>query len=95
VGHRNPEFWESPTTFEPERFTAERIAKRPRYAYFPFGGGPRHCIGHGFAMMEAQFIVAQMAQKLRPRRVQGHPVEPRSATTLRPRHGLVMTLELV
>ena len=51
--HRLPEFWEEPDQFRPERFTPEQVAKRPRFAYFPFLGGPRQCIGNAFALMEA------------------------------------------
>ncbi len=90
--HRHPDFWEDPERFDPERFTPERSAGRPRFAYAPFGGGPRHCIGNSFAMMEAQLVLATVAQRYRLRLVPGHPVEPRVQLTLRPRYGLPMTL---
>jgi cytochrome P450 len=93
VSHRDPAFWPDPETFDPERFTAERGAERPRYAYYPFGGGARQCIGNHFTMMEAQLITAMMAQRLRPKLVPGHRVEISSATTLKARHGLKMTLD--
>jgi cytochrome P450 len=92
VSQRDPAFWPDPETFDPERFTPERAAERPRYAYYPFGGGPRQCIGNHFTMMEAQIITAMMAQRLRPKLVPGHRVELSAATTLRPRHGMKMTL---
>jgi cytochrome P450 len=93
--HRHPDFWEDPERFDPERFTAERSANRPRYAYFPFGGGPRQCIGNIFALTEANLILATIAQKYRLRMVPGHRVELQPLVTLRPRYGLKMTLDPV
>ena len=90
--HRHPEIWEEPDKFDPERFTPERSAGRPRFAYFPFGGGPRICIGNAFAMMEAQLVLATVAQHYQLRLIPGHPVEPWVLATTRPRHGLPMTL---
>jgi cytochrome P450 len=91
--HRDPALWPDPETFDPERFTPERSAGRPRYAYYPFGGGPRQCIGNHFALMEAQIITAMMVQRLRPRLLPGHRVELSSASTLKPRGGLPVTLD--
>ena len=90
--HRHPGFWEEPEVFDPERFTPERSAARPRFAYFPFGGGPRQCIGNAFALMEAQLVLAAVAQRYSLRLVPGHPVVPQVLPTLRPRYGLPMTL---
>jgi cytochrome P450 len=90
--HRHPEFWDEPERFDPERFLSERTAARPRYAYFPFGGGPRQCIGNEFALMEGQLILAMIAQSFRLRLVPGRPVEPEPAVTLRPKGGLPMTV---
>jgi len=90
--HRHPAFWDNPEVFEPERFAPEREASRPHYAYFPFGGGPRMCIGSNFALMEMQLILATVAQRYKLRLVPGHPVEPEALLSLRPRHGLPMTL---
>src|SRR5258707_3735020 len=90
--HRHPAFWEEPERFDPERFTPERSAARPAYAYFPFGGGPRICIGNHFAMMEAQLILSTVAQRYQLRLIPGHPVEPQMVVTLRPRYGLPMTI---
>jgi len=73
--HRHSAVWERPEEFDPERFTPERSASRPHFAYFPFGGGPRLCIGSHFALMEAQLILATVAQRYRLRLVPGHPVE--------------------
>ncbi len=92
VTHRHPAIWEEPERFDPERFTEERSVGRPRYAYFPFGGGPRICIGKSFAMMEAQLVLATVAQRYSLRIVPGHLVEPQMLLTTRPRHGLPMTL---
>ncbi len=93
VTHRHPAFWEEPERFDPERFTPERAAARPRYAYFPFGGGPRQCIGNNFALMEAHLILATVAQRYHLHLVPGHAVEPETLLTLRPRYGLPMTLK--
>ncbi len=90
--HRHPAFWEEPERFDPERFTPERSAARPAYAYFPFGGGPRICIGNHFAMMEAQLILSTVAQRYQLRLIPGHPVEPQMVVTLRPRSGLPMII---
>ena len=91
--HRKPSLWENPNRFEPERFSPERAAARPRFAYIPFGAGPRICIGAAFAMAEAMLILATIAQRYRLHRKPGHPVEPQGLITLRPRYGLQMQLE--
>jgi cytochrome P450 len=91
--HRLPTFWENPDNFDPERFAQQQVTKRPRYAYYPFGGGPRQCIGEIFALTEMQLIIAMVAQKYRLHLVPGHPVEEEPMFTLRPRHGILMTLE--
>ncbi|HEX6777123.1 MAG TPA: cytochrome P450, partial [Ktedonobacterales bacterium] len=90
--HRHPAFWDEPERFDPERFTPERAAARPAFTYFPFGGGPRVCIGNHFAMMEAQLILATVAQRYQLRLLPGHPVEPQVVVTLRPRYGVPMTI---
>src|SRR6266699_746548 len=90
--HRHPALWEEPERFDPDRFGPERSATRPAYAYFPFGGGPRVCIGNHFAMMEAQLLLSTIAQRYRLRIIPGHPVEPQMVVTLRPRSGLPMTI---
>jgi cytochrome P450 len=91
--HRNPKLWPDPERFDPERFTPQAVGSRHRFAYLPFGGGPRICIGNGFAMAEAQVILAMIAQHWRPRLAEGHPVVPIGRVTLRPKHGLWVTLE--
>jgi len=65
VAHRDPRFWENPEGFDPERFSPEKVAARPRFAYFPFGGGPRVCIGDQLARMQMQIVVAMIAQRHR------------------------------
>src|SRR5439155_3876722 len=88
--HRNPAFWDEPEEFRPERFTRDRAAARPPFAYFPFGGGPRLCIGHNFALLESQLITATLAQRFRVELVPDHPVLPERRFVLRPRGGLPM-----
>ena len=92
VVHRNPAYWENPEGFDPERFSPARSARQHEFAYFPFGGGPRSCIGRHFAMMEAQIVLAVLAQRYRLDMVPGHPVEPQAMISLRPRFGLPMTV---
>ena len=91
--HRHPRFWEDPERFDPERFTPERSAGRPDFAYFPFGGGPRGCVGRQFAMIEGQIILTMIAQRFRLRGTASHAVVPDPILTLRPRNGLPMLLE--
>ena len=91
--HRKPQLWEDPERFDPERFAPERAAERPRFAYIPFGAGPRICIGAAFAMTEAILILATIAQRYRLRLKPGHPIEPQGLITLRPRYGMQMFLE--
>lgn len=90
--HRHPDFWENPEAFDPERFSPERSTGRHPYAYFPFGGGPRKCIGYEFALLEAQLVLTMLVQKFRLSLVRGHPVLPDPVITLRPRYGILMNL---
>jgi cytochrome P450 len=92
ITHRHPAFWENPEVFDPERFLPKRSADRPHFAYFPFGGGPRMCIGNNFALMEMQLILATVVQRYKLRLVPGHPAKPEAFLSLRPRYGLPMTL---
>lgn len=92
VTHRHPEFWRDPDTFNPENFTPEAVEGRPRFAYVPFGGGPRICIGLEFALLEAQLALAMVCQRYRFRLLPDRPVEPSVQFTLRPRDGVWMTL---
>jgi len=91
--HRNPKLWDRPGAFEPERFAPERAGSRHRFAYIPFGAGPRICIGAAFAMAEAMLLLATIAQRYRLRLKPGFPVEPQGLITLRARHGMQMILE--
>ena len=91
--HRNPNLWSDPERFDPERFTPAAAAQRHRFAYLPFGGGPRICIGSGFALAEAQVIVAMVAQRYQLRLAPDHVVEPIGLITLRPKTGVQVTLE--
>jgi cytochrome P450 len=93
VLHRLPAFWERPDAFDPDRFSPERSADRPKFVYLPFGAGPRQCIGNQFALIEAQLTVATVAQAYRLRLVPGHRVEPWPLITLRPRFGMPMLVE--
>jgi cytochrome P450 len=88
VTHRRPDLWEEPERFEPDRFLAERSASRPRYAYFPFGGGGRQCIGNTFALQEMQIILALVLQRYQLTSLPDHPVELQAALTLRPKKGI-------
>ncbi|MEP6914560.1 MAG: cytochrome P450 [Acidobacteriota bacterium] len=89
--HRDARFYAEPGRFMPERWTREFRSSLPRYAYFPFGGGPRHCIGESFAWMELVLIVATIAQRWELEFAPGHPVATQPLLTLRSRHGMRMT----
>lgn len=88
VVHRDPRRWDSPTEFKPERFAAERADELQKNAFFPFGGGPRQCIGNTFGLMEARLVIATLAQKCRFSLVPGSSVEPDALLTLKPKPGL-------
>lgn len=90
---RHPEFWPNPDEFDPDRFTPDRSAERPRFAWYPFLGGPHQCIGEEFAMMEVIFVFAMVAQAVRLRLAPGARVVPRAMLALRPHGGVPMTVE--
>ena len=92
VTQRDARFWDSPDAFDPERFSPERSVGRPRFAYYPFGGGPRLCIGNHFALVEAGLVIAAVAQRYSLRLVPGQQIAVEPSVTLRPKHGLMMTL---
>jgi cytochrome P450 len=90
VTHRHPDFWDEPERFKPERFLAENAAGRAKFAYFPFGGGPRVCIGNTFALTEGTLVLAAVAQHYRVEPEPGHAVIPDPTFTLRPKNGVVV-----
>lgn len=92
VAHRDPRYFSDPTRFDPDRWTPEARESRPQYSYFPFGGGPRRCIGEGFAWMEGILLIATLAQRFSLRLVPNHPVELKPVITLRPKHGMRMSV---
>jgi len=92
VTHRDPRFFERPDEFDPDRWNDGLIKRLPKYTYFPFGGGPRVCIGNSFAMLEAVLVVATVAQRFHFDWAAEPPVVPWPSITLRPRHGIHMVL---
>jgi len=95
IMHRDPRFFPSPEQFDPGRWFEEHTQRLPRFAYFPFGGGPRYCVGASFAMMEATLLLAAIAQRFRLRMVPGHKVVPVPSITLRPKYGIKMSLHQI
>lgn len=93
VLHRHQLYWEHPDVFDPERFLPERSERRPRYAYLPFGGGPRICIGAALAMTEAVVILSVLSRQYRLDLIPGQTIKLLARITLRPQHGIKMTLE--
>ncbi len=90
--HRHPAFWSAPERFAPDRFDPGQQTDRPRYAYLPFGAGPRFCVGSHLGMMEASFVLAAVARELRLVTVPGYRVVPEPMLSLRIRGGLPMTV---
>src|SRR5258705_1529043 len=93
VVHRDPRWYDAPEEFRPERWENDLMRRLPRFAYFPFGGGARQCIGNAFALMEATLILATIARKFHLRLGPGHPVVPLASITLRARPAVRITLE--
>jgi cytochrome P450 len=93
VMHRDARFFPNPLTFDPDRWLREETRNLPRFAYFPFGAGPRQCIGSSFAMMEAVLLLATIAQAFQLCPVRGRAVEPLPSITLRPKRGVWVELK--
>ena len=92
VMHHLPQYFDEPEAFKPERFTPEFEKSLPKYTYMPFGGGARVCIGNAFAMMEAQLILATIAQRFQLELATDEPVRYKAQITLTPADGLKMRL---
>ncbi|MGI9492603.1 MAG: cytochrome P450, partial [Geminicoccaceae bacterium] len=95
VTHRHPEFWPDAERFEPLRFEKAKAADRPRHAYFPFGVGPRVCVGMGFALTEAVLVLATLIDCFDVEPVSGHVLKLEPNITLRPKNGLPMTVRAI
>lgn len=93
VTHTDERWWDDASAFRPERFAPENAERLVRYAYLPFGGGPRVCIGNTFAMMEAQIMLATIASRYRLRIAPGQRIAAAPLLTLRPKYGLKMVVE--
>lgn len=86
--HRHPEFWENPDKFNPDNFLPEKVNQRPKFTYFPFGGGKRVCIGQNFALMEATIIIALISQRFKLELLPNQQIEIDPTFTLRPKNGI-------
>jgi cytochrome P450 len=92
VMHRDERYFKKPLVFDPQRWLPNEREGRPQFSYFPFGGGPRRCIGEGFAWMEGILLLATLGQKWKLRLVPHHPVALKPVITLRPKHGMKMAV---
>jgi cytochrome P450 len=90
VVHRDPRWWDDPEAFDPDRFTDDRASDRPGFAYFPFGGGPRHCIGKRFSMLEAQLILGTVLRDYRLENARDRSLDLRGTITMHPEGGMPM-----
>src|SRR6201986_5421491 len=91
VMHHDARYFPDPLRFDPDRFTHEARESRPQFSYFPFGGGPRRCIGEGFSWLEGTFCLAALAQRWRLTLDPHQQVMPQALITLRPKNGIRMT----
>jgi cytochrome P450 len=92
VVHRLPRYWTNPQGFDPWRFSPERSAGRPQYAYFPFGGGPRRCVGMRFALVQMQLMLAAIVQRFELDLQPGPPIAPRARLNFSPSRDIVVKL---
>jgi cytochrome P450 len=93
VMHRDARYFDDPEAFRPERWLDGLEDRLPAGAYFPFGDGPRRCIGQNFALMEAVLVIATVAQKFQLQLVAGQKIVPEALVTLRPRNGIRMRID--
>jgi cytochrome P450 len=93
VVHHDPRFFPDPFRFDPERWNEDRCSSLPQFAYFPFGGGPRRCIGESFAWMEGMMLIATIASKWKMHLVPGQTIVPKPLITIRPKYGMKMIME--
>jgi cytochrome P450 len=91
--HRDPRFFSDPERFDPERWTPEMAAQRPKYSYFPFGGGPRQCIGEGLARLISLLVTATIGQRWQLALAQHKKIELEPLITLRPKYGIRMIIK--
>jgi cytochrome P450 len=91
--HRHPAFWPEPDRFDPERFLGDAGTDRPRFAYIPFGAGPRFCVGNHLGLLEAVFVLALLCRDLRLTGLPGRPVVAEPMLSLRIRGGLPVTVQ--
>ena len=91
--HRDPRFWDAPNEFRPERWATDAVKNLPKFAYFPFGGGPRLCIGNHFAMMEMVLVLATLGRRYRCVIDPAAKIEPEATFTLRPQPGMPATID--
>lgn len=95
ITHRDPKYWPDPERFDPQRFTPENIASRPRHVYYPFGEGPHLCIGNNFALMEMQLILTMALQRFSLRLVPNQTIALKPEATLRSKYGIKMSVESI
>ncbi len=91
--HRDPRYFPDPSRFDPQRWTPEAKARRPQYSYFPFGGGPRGCLGEGLAWTQGLLLIALLAQRWRMKPLPARPMELQLGITLQPKHEIMLQLE--
>ena len=92
IVQRDPRWFDAPEEFRPQRWEGDLQKRLPRFAYFPFGGGPRQCIGNAFALMEAALVLATVAQRFRLEMAADAKIEPLASIVLRPKHGVPVIL---